>query len=221
MYQVARLPDRVKALEFIDSVPLVDEFARSIRQELDYRAEARNAEQFGRNFEGHPRVRSRGLLGLLALARPHARVPRGLRSCATSTPRSTRCRAAPQLAYPLAEAWMTMIFRHGLFHADPHPANVLVLGSGDRSASSTSAPRAAPDDDLLEVDGALHRGREPELEALPRRLPRSASATRRSVRRSSSPSCATSSTATTARAWPRSTRSRSSARPSRSSTACS
>jgi ubiquinone biosynthesis protein len=58
MYQAARLVrDRVKALEFIDTVSLVDEFARTIRQELDYRMEARNAEQFHRNFAGHPHVR--------------------------------------------------------------------------------------------------------------------------------------------------------------------
>jgi hypothetical protein len=58
LYQVARLVrERVKALQFIDSVALVDEFARTIRQELDYRMEARNAEQFHRNFAGHPHVR--------------------------------------------------------------------------------------------------------------------------------------------------------------------
>ena len=51
MYQVARVVrERVKALEFIDTVALVDEFARTIRQELDYRMEARNAEQFHRDF---------------------------------------------------------------------------------------------------------------------------------------------------------------------------
>src|ERR671930_1119814 len=58
MYQVARLVrERIKALQFIDTVALVDEFARTIRQELDYRMEARNAEQFHRNFAGHPRVK--------------------------------------------------------------------------------------------------------------------------------------------------------------------
>ncbi len=35
----------------------MDEFARSIREELDYRSEARNAEQFRRNFAGHAHVR--------------------------------------------------------------------------------------------------------------------------------------------------------------------
>src|SRR5207248_4028054 len=58
LYQAARLAqERVRALDFIDARGLVDEFARSIRQELDYRLEARNAESFRRNFAGHPHVR--------------------------------------------------------------------------------------------------------------------------------------------------------------------
>src|ERR671923_2061657 len=58
MYQAARLArERVRALDFIDAQALVDEFARSIRQELDYRLEARNAETFRKNFAGHPHVR--------------------------------------------------------------------------------------------------------------------------------------------------------------------
>ena len=56
---------------------IVDEFARSIRQELDYRLEARNAEAFHRNFAGHPHVaRPARLLELHARARADARVPR-------------------------------------------------------------------------------------------------------------------------------------------------
>ena len=55
-----RLPgscgERVKVLRFIDTVGLVDEFARSIRGELDYRREAANAERFGRNFGSDPQV---------------------------------------------------------------------------------------------------------------------------------------------------------------------
>ena len=48
--------ERVKALEFIDVGEIVDEFARSIRQELDYRQEARNADAFYRNFAGNKHV---------------------------------------------------------------------------------------------------------------------------------------------------------------------
>src|SRR5438067_9954269 len=58
LYQAARLAkERVRALDFIDTEQLIDEFARSIRSELDYRAEARNAEAFRRNFAGNEHVR--------------------------------------------------------------------------------------------------------------------------------------------------------------------
>ncbi len=58
LYQAAKIAkDRVRSLDFIDATELVDEFARSIRHELDYRQEARNAQAFHRNFAGHPHVR--------------------------------------------------------------------------------------------------------------------------------------------------------------------
>src|ERR671910_1191851 len=51
LHQAARIAkERVRALDFIDTHELVEEFARSIRQELDYTREGRNAETFGRNF---------------------------------------------------------------------------------------------------------------------------------------------------------------------------
>ena len=60
LYQAARLlSERVKALEFMDPRELVDEFARSIRLELDYGHEARNAEMFHRNFARDDQVSCR------------------------------------------------------------------------------------------------------------------------------------------------------------------
>src|SRR5262249_43296166 len=44
--------ERVRQLDFLDAGELVDEFGRSIRLELDYQQEARNAETFRRNFAG-------------------------------------------------------------------------------------------------------------------------------------------------------------------------
>src|SRR5881227_3841423 len=58
LYQAARLvKERVRALDFVDAHALVDEFSRQIRQELDYRLEARNAQTFYRNFASDPRVK--------------------------------------------------------------------------------------------------------------------------------------------------------------------
>src|SRR5206468_12166163 len=57
LYQAARLAkERIRAFDFVDTRQLVDEFARQIRQELDYRQEARNAQTFHRNFAGDPHV---------------------------------------------------------------------------------------------------------------------------------------------------------------------
>ena len=48
--------ERVRQLDFIDANELVDEFGRSIRLELDYQQEARNAETFRRNFADDDRI---------------------------------------------------------------------------------------------------------------------------------------------------------------------
>ena len=132
LYQAARfVKARVRALRFIDTVGVVDEFARSIRAELDYQAEARNAERFRRQFAASHNV----AIPRVYWAYSGARVLTlerlegvQLADLDTSGWPLARRRA---LAYAVAEAWMTMIFRHGFFHADPHPANILML-DGDR-----------------------------------------------------------------------------------------
>jgi ubiquinone biosynthesis protein len=128
LYQAARIvKERVRALDFVDVREVVDEFARAIRQELDYRLEGRNAEQLHRNFAGHP----------------HVRVPRVYWSYTRSRVLTLEFIEGTQLAdiehagftlderkrlaEVIAEAWMTMIFRDGFFHGDPHPANILVI----------------------------------------------------------------------------------------------
>src|SRR6201987_348303 len=58
LYQAARLArERIRAFDFVDTRQLVDEFARSIRKELDYRQEGRNAQSFHRHFAGSPHIR--------------------------------------------------------------------------------------------------------------------------------------------------------------------
>jgi ubiquinone biosynthesis protein len=172
MYQVARLVrERVKALEFIDTVALVDEFARTIRQELDYRLEARNAEQFHRNFVGHPHVRvprvfwsySRTrVLTLEFLDGVH------LRDLDFSTYTIDERR---RLAYLVAEAWMHMIFRHGFFHADPHPSNIMVLEQSEHiGLVDFGMVGKLTDEDMSKLTGLFIDAVNERIEALPRRL---------------------------------------------------
>src|SRR5215210_1439805 len=116
LYQAARIAkDRVRALDFIDARQLVDEFARSIRQELDYRLEARNADTFHRNFAGHPHVRVPRVHW--SYTRSRVMTMEWLEGIQVSDVPAAEWSLEEWLliASPTTETWMTMIFRHGFF----------------------------------------------------------------------------------------------------------
>src|SRR5204863_225416 len=114
LYQAARIAkERVRALDFIDARQLVDEFARSIRQELDYRLEARNADVFHRNFAGHPHVRVPRVYWSYTRSRVLTLEWLEGTQVADIHPEEWSVEGRRDLAYLMAETWMTMIFRHG------------------------------------------------------------------------------------------------------------
>jgi ubiquinone biosynthesis protein len=171
LYQAARLAqERIRSLDFIDARRVVDEFARQIRQELDYRLEARNAETFRRNFAGHPHVRVPKVIWTYTRARVLTLefldgVQLGDLDHEVYTLEQRR-----QLAYLMTEAWMTMIFRHGFFHGDPHPANVLVLGPEKIGLVDFGAVGKLTDDDMTRLTRLFIDAATENVDALPRRL---------------------------------------------------
>jgi ubiquinone biosynthesis protein len=169
--QAARIVrERVQALEFIDAEQLVDEFARSIHAELDYRAEARNAEAFRRNFAGNEAVRIPRVYWSYTKQRVLTlELLDGVELADLDRGQLTQVQRR-DLAYLLAETWMAMIFRDGLVHGDPHPANVLVLDGRVLGLVDFGQVANLSDADLgkltrLFIDAANER-----VEALPRRL---------------------------------------------------
>jgi len=71
----------------------------------------------------------------------------------------------------MAETWMTMIFRHGFFHGDPHPANILVLGRGDQiGLVDFGAVGKLTDDDLTKLTRMFIDAAAENVDALPKRL---------------------------------------------------
>jgi len=131
LYQLARIiKERVRALDFVDVRAVVDEFASSIRRELDYHQEGRNADMLRRQFAADPHVRVPHVYW--TYTRAHVLTLEFLDGTKLADldeglSRDDRRR----LATRVAKTWMEMIFKHGVFHGDPHPANVLVLGSPD------------------------------------------------------------------------------------------
>ena len=162
--------ERVRQLDFIDANELVDEFARSIRLELDYQQEARNAETFRRNFAGDeriavPRVWWRYTTSrLLTLDRLHGTHVRDLDLAAWA---ADDRRA---LAYTMTDAWMTMIFRHAFFHGDPHPANILHLEDGRLGLVDFGLAGRLTDNDMARLTRLFVDAATENVNALPRRL---------------------------------------------------
>jgi ubiquinone biosynthesis protein len=171
LYQAAKLlKERVRALEFMDPQELVDEFARSIRLELDYGHEARNAEIFHRNFARTdgvvvPRViRQYSTTRVLTLEYLHGTKVADLDLTALR-PDERR-----DIAYSLADAWMAMVFRHGFFHADPHPANIFVLDSGELGLVDFGQAEKLTDDDMAKLTRLFVDAATENIDAIPRRL---------------------------------------------------
>jgi ubiquinone biosynthesis protein len=172
LYQAARIAkERVRALDFIDTRQLVDEFARAIRQELDYRLEARNADTFHHNFAGHPHVHVPRVYWSYTRSRILTLEWLDGIQVADIDPQEWSIEERRDLAYLMTETWMTMIFRHGFFHGDPHPANVLVLGRADQiGLVDFGAVGKLTDDDMAKLTRLFIDAASENIDALPRRL---------------------------------------------------
>ena len=109
---------------------LVDEFSQTLRAELDYMQEARNAEQFAENFAGDARVHIPRVFWDATTSRVLTleRV-RGIKVNDAAALRAAGIDAG-RLAVSACNVLLKMIFEDGFFHADPHPGNFFVEPDG-------------------------------------------------------------------------------------------
>jgi predicted unusual protein kinase regulating ubiquinone biosynthesis (AarF/ABC1/UbiB family) len=110
---------------------ILEEFAFRVRDEVDYRIEAQNAVEVRENFADSPSIRVPEVL--LPLVRQHVLVMEFMEGDAVDLlgPRVASgdldlSRIVPQLI----EAYTSMMMIDGLFHADPHPKNLLIAPDG-------------------------------------------------------------------------------------------
>ena len=109
-------------LKNFDARGFVDELRDRMREELDYRLEARNVEEFGRLFAGHPWVRIPDLVGeystenLLTTEWVDGLSFDEFRRVASD---ATKQRAG-EVIWRFAQH---AVIRHGAFNGDPHPGN--------------------------------------------------------------------------------------------------
>jgi ubiquinone biosynthesis protein len=172
LYQAARLArERIRALDFVDTRQLVDEFARSIRKELDYRQEARNAQNFHRHFAGDPHVHVPKVYW--QYTRPRVLTLEWIDGIQLADVDlvTTSMEERREIAYRITEAWMTMIFRHGFFHGDPHPANILLpTHAGSIGLVDFGAVGTLTDDDMSKLTGLFIDAANENIDQIPKRL---------------------------------------------------
>jgi ubiquinone biosynthesis protein len=114
----------------VDAVGLVTEFGETIRSELDYLKEGRNAERFAQDFEHDPRVVIPRIYWehttsrILTLARVHGlNVSDGAALDEAGVDRGLVARRG-------ADIVLKMIFEDRFFHADLHPGNLFIQPDG-------------------------------------------------------------------------------------------
>ena len=129
---LAQQAERVPELQPFRPAMLVDECARSVRRELDFVTEGSYTEKFRQNFADDPRVcvpkiyweySTSNILTLQWVS--GCKLREIMTQSEPTVPYDKRSVAAA-----IMQAFMRQFFEFGLFHADPHPGNLLLCDNG-------------------------------------------------------------------------------------------
>lgn len=121
---------RWEAARHYDLLTIAQEFAQTLRHELDYVHEAQNVERIADNFDGESDIHIPHVYWetttsrMLTLERIY-----GIKFTDTEAIEAQGLDRA-EIAHRAARLLLTMILDHGFFHADPHPGNVLIERDG-------------------------------------------------------------------------------------------
>jgi ubiquinone biosynthesis protein len=129
LYLLARLiATHVPESRIYAPVALVSEFDRAITAELDYGLEADNAVRFARNFEGNATVRFPRPYRMVSSKRALV-MERFFGAHLDDFVPAGGDGTGPRVARRALHVVAKMVFEDGFFHADPHPGNIIMLGT--------------------------------------------------------------------------------------------
>lgn len=132
--RVARWAQRVRIVASrVDAPALVEEFAQTCQEEIDYLHEAASAERFATDFAADARVGAPAVVW----ERSTRRVLTLEDVTAIKISDTAALRAAgidpAEVAQVFAQVMLDQVFTHSFVHADPHPGNIFVTPLPDGS----------------------------------------------------------------------------------------
>jgi predicted unusual protein kinase regulating ubiquinone biosynthesis (AarF/ABC1/UbiB family) len=129
--RVGRFLDRYpKLFPGAEWLGAVEEFDRVIHEEMDYRREAANAEEFSRNFANWPAIHVPRVFNDLSTNR--VMVMEFISGTKVTDLDGLRAAGhdARRINELLYRTYFKQLLEDGFFHADPHPGNLLVMADG-------------------------------------------------------------------------------------------
>ncbi len=130
LYGMARLANRSRFAETIDKVKVVQEFERVILRELDFVSEGHLTEEFARNFEDDSKVHIARIYWEYSAQRLLTMEFLDGVNISQLDAHHKQEVDTRELAKRVVMVTLKQIFRDGLFHADPHPGNLMLLPEG-------------------------------------------------------------------------------------------
>lgn len=121
---------RIENFLYLSISNVLKDFRRRVFDELDYRKEASNARRIQKNIEGRERIKVPRIYDEISTSRvlvmeyaPGIKITDRKKLVEKNIDVS-------KLAYDLDTAFIRMLLRDDIFHADPHPGNISVLDDG-------------------------------------------------------------------------------------------
>ncbi len=106
---------------------LIDEFSRTLFEEIDYVQEGKNAERFAANFKGREDVRVPDVVWSHTTRRVLTLQDVGAIKITDYAAIEAAGINRGKVADRLLDIYLKQVFEDGFFHADPHPGNLFVL----------------------------------------------------------------------------------------------
>lgn len=115
----------IKSTQYYNPTSIAQEFGETIRKELDYNREAKNAERFAYNFKNDPNVRIPKIYWnhtkrrVITMGRVKGKKISKFYNLKDQSLKKT-------IANTYIRCFFKQMLLHGFFQADPHPANIFV-----------------------------------------------------------------------------------------------